>query len=104
MNPDKYAAKIQSLADGSWPIIIAFQSHMPGQLLLGEVHEEDVTDDGFIALHAPAIVAETEERMIVSKLPGIKRVYFVNPRQYVGFGLADSPYLENYLEWKRHAS
>jgi hypothetical protein len=103
MNIDIYAAKLRRLTD-SWPAILAFQTHVPGQLLLGELHEEDVTDDGFIAVRTPAIVTETEERMIVTKLTGIRDVYFLNPRQYVGFGLAGSPYLENYLEWKRHAS
>jgi hypothetical protein len=103
MTEDKYAAKLQRLAAGEWPIIIALQTHVAGQLLLGEVHEEDVTADGFIALNAPAIVTEAEDRMIVTKLTGIRGLYFLNPRQYVGFGLADSPYLENYLEWKRHA-
>ena len=103
MDTDIYTTKLRRLAQDSWPVILAFQTHVPGQLLVGETHEEDITDDGFIALRLPAIVTEADDRMIVTGLTGIRDLYFLNPRQYVGFGLAGSPYLENYLEWKRHA-
>jgi len=101
---EDYAAKLRTLANENWPIIIAFQMPSPGQLLIGEVHEGDVADDGWIPARHPALILELEDKIMVMQLKGFKEMSFINPLQYTLFGLADSPYLEHYLEWKRHHS